>query len=318
MARAPLVSIVTPSYNQADFIAATIESVLQQDYPHVELIVIDGGSTDGSVDVIRRYQKHLKYWVSEPDRGQADAINKGYRIASGDLIGWLNSDDELTPGSIARLVRYFGARPEVGLVYGDLERIDASGQHIAFDHYEDFDLVQFVRTAAYISQPGSLVRRSVLDAIGPLDTELRFMMDLDQWLRAALVCRFGYERSVVARFRVHDEAKSSGRLDVAAEDLLAVYRKLFSRAELPEPLRRIEREAWAHAHLAAARAYYGANCQSQAYRELAQACRLKPSVVIEERFRSLAPRLLISSIVGGRRSRLWNKARAIYRSRTHA
>jgi len=125
-----LVSIVTPSFNQADFLEETIRSVLSQDYPHIEYIVIDGGSTDGSIEIIHRYQERLTAWVSEPDRGQTESINKGFALAHGDILAWLNSDDTYEPWAVTEAVAFFQAHPEVGLVYGDANFINEKGQVI--------------------------------------------------------------------------------------------------------------------------------------------------------------------------------------------
>ena len=126
----PLVSIVTPSYNQAAFLEETIRSVLEQDYPRVEYIIIDGGSTDGSAEIIQRYADRLAYWVSERDRGQTDAINKGFARATGSILAWLNSDDTYQPGALREAVDYLLAHPDVGMVYGDGNFIDEHGKVI--------------------------------------------------------------------------------------------------------------------------------------------------------------------------------------------
>ncbi len=119
----PLVTIVTPSFNQAGFIEETIQSVIAQDYQPIEHLVIDGGSTDGTLELLRKYQDHLS-WVSEPDRGQTDAINKGFRRAHGAILCWLNADDVLMPGAISTVASYFESHPQVSFVYGDVLAID--------------------------------------------------------------------------------------------------------------------------------------------------------------------------------------------------
>jgi glycosyltransferase involved in cell wall biosynthesis len=123
----PLVTIVTPSYNQALFLEATMRSVLEQDYPRIEYIIIDGGSTDSSMDIIKKYADRLACWISEKDRGQTDALNKGFKRATGDILAWINSDDTYEPGAIREAVEWLQARPEIGLVYGDANFIDDEG-----------------------------------------------------------------------------------------------------------------------------------------------------------------------------------------------
>lgn len=124
----PLVSIVTPSYNQARYLETTLRSVLDQNYPAIEYLVADGGSTDGSVEVLQRYTDRLAWWVSEPDRGQTDALNKGFARARGEILAWLNSDDTYEPGAIAAAVAYLTAHPEIGMVYADTHFIDENGR----------------------------------------------------------------------------------------------------------------------------------------------------------------------------------------------
>ena len=126
----PLVSIITPSFNQADYLEHTIRSVLEQDYPNIEYMVVDGGSTDGSVDIIKKYEKQLAWWVSEPDKGQSEAINKGFKRANGEIVAWLNSDDVYMPNAITRAVETLQANPEAAFVYANLHSINARGEHV--------------------------------------------------------------------------------------------------------------------------------------------------------------------------------------------
>ena len=130
MTDVPLVSIITPSYNQARYIEATMQSVFMHDYPRIEYIIVDGGSTDGTVDIIRKYENKLAWWVSEKDKGQTDAINKGFARATGDILAWINSDDTYEPGAVSAAVQFLQEHPKVGMVYGDCNFINESGKVI--------------------------------------------------------------------------------------------------------------------------------------------------------------------------------------------
>ena len=181
-ARLPRVSVVTPSLNQAAFIEATIRSVLDQNYPALDYIVIDGGSKDGTSEILRRYSSRLR-WVSEPDRGQADAINKGLRMAEGDILAYLNSDDLYLPGTLTRVAGYLAAHPEAGWVYGDCRLIDEAGNAIGRLRAPAFDLNRMILRGAYIPQPAAFWRRSAAAAVGEFDVTLRYSMDYDFFIR---------------------------------------------------------------------------------------------------------------------------------------
>jgi glycosyltransferase involved in cell wall biosynthesis len=182
--RAPLVSVITPSYNQAAFLDHAIRSVLDQGYPHLEYIIVDGGSGDGSVDVIRRYADRLAFWVSEPDRGQANAVNKAMAHVTGDIVGWVNSDDFYYPGAIRAAVEAFADDPDAGFVYGRGNRVDEGGALIEpFRHTRSFDLDALTRGIDYILQPTVFMRRGALAEVAPLDPTMRWTLDWDLWIR---------------------------------------------------------------------------------------------------------------------------------------
>ncbi|MDZ4158188.1 MAG: glycosyltransferase family 2 protein, partial [Anaerolineaceae bacterium] len=174
-----LVSVVTPSYNQVRFLEATIRSVLEQDYPNIEYLIMDGGSTDGSVEIIRRYEDRLAGWVSEPDRGQTDAINKGFARAKGDIFAWLNSDDTYQPGAIAEAVSFFQQQPEVGLVYGDASFIDEDGKVIGRFPSRQTNYHRLRQGYVHICQQASFFRADLWHKVGPLDDSFFFAMDYD-------------------------------------------------------------------------------------------------------------------------------------------
>ena len=207
----PLLSVVTPSYNQAQYLEATLRSVLGQDYPHVEYLVMDGGSTDGSADILKRYGPRLTYWTSQPDHGQADALNQGFARATGDLLTWINSDDLLLPGALAAAARAHQLHPEA-LVLGDtLFFSDSEGyaqtvpqRQVTLEH-----LVAFWRRGWSWSQPGTFVPRRVWERVGPLDEELCFVFDRD-WMCRALAAGTPvvYLGIPAAGFRLHSASQT--------------------------------------------------------------------------------------------------------------
>lgn len=204
----PLVSIVTPSYNQARFLEETIQSVLEQDYPAVEYILVDGGSTDGSLEIIRRYAHRFAWWVSEPDRGQTDAINKGFARARGEILAWLNSDDTYLPGAIADAVGFLQSYPQVGLVYGDANLVNEQGEVIGKFPARQTDYARLQRGYVHIPQQAAFFRADLWQQVGPLDPTFYFAMDYDLWVRLARVSLLHYHPRLWANFRLHGSGKS--------------------------------------------------------------------------------------------------------------
>jgi len=239
----PLVSIVTPSFNQGGFIAETIASVLGQDYPHVEYLVVDGGSTDGTLDVLRHFGKRLS-WVSEPDRGQSEAINKGWRRTGGDIVAWLNADDLYRPGVIRKVVAFLQEHADVDLVYGDCDHIDARGDVLRRHHARPADGADLLCSpVGIIPQPSTFLRRRVLQTAGYLDETLHQCMDFDYWVRVAAQHRIAYLPECLAAFRVHPGSKTVRQSARASKERLEVYERFFRLPDLPDRLRRVEREA---------------------------------------------------------------------------
>jgi glycosyltransferase involved in cell wall biosynthesis len=200
----PLVSIVTPSFNQASFLEETMRSVLEQDYPNIEYIVVDGGSTDGSVEIIRRYADRLAWWISEADRGQTDAINKGFTQANGEIFAWLNSDDIYLPGAIRQAVSYLENHPEAGMVYGDADLIDEQGNLIGKFPARQTSYRRLRRGYVHIPQQAAFFRASLWRQVGPLDPTFYFAMDYDLWVRLARRAPLHYHPELWANFRLHD------------------------------------------------------------------------------------------------------------------
>jgi len=243
----PLVSIVTPSYNQVQFLEQTIHSVLEQDYPHIEYLVVDGASTDGSVEIIRRYTDRLAWWASEKDNGQAEAINKGLRRANGAIVAWLNSDDLYLPGAIARAVRVFRSHPEAGLVYGDVQAIDEGGQVINLLRYGDWGLDGLLAFRV-IGQPAVFMRRSVLEQAGYLDPSFHFLLDHQLWLRMAHLSGMAYVPETWAAARFHSESKNVAHGARMSREAYRVVEWVESQPGFAAAFSGSEKRIWAGAH----------------------------------------------------------------------
>jgi hypothetical protein len=210
---APLVSIITPSYNQAAFLEQTIQSVLGQDYNPIEYIVVDGASTDGSPEIIQRYADRLGWWVSEPDSGQAEAINKGIKRSQGEIVAWLNSDDLYFPGVVSGAVEVLQADSRLGMAYGDAITIDSESRPLNRLTFGDWGLKELMGFRI-ICQPAVFMRRAVLEqaGLGPensaLDPSYHFMLDHHLWLRMAKTAPIRHISSPWAAARHHPAAKN--------------------------------------------------------------------------------------------------------------
>lgn len=207
MKREIKVSIVTPSFNQGRFLGQTIESVLYQDYENIEYIVIDGGSTDESKDVLDRYSSRITYWKSEPDQGQSHAIIKGFNRASGEVLAWLNSDDMLETSAVSQAVSCLQENPSVGLVYGDRVYIDEGGNQIGSLRLPKYTNGMFGRDQT-IPQESAFFLRSLYEQVGGIDASLNFAMDFDLWCKMSKVAQFKHTHTYSGIFREHAAAKS--------------------------------------------------------------------------------------------------------------
>jgi glycosyltransferase involved in cell wall biosynthesis len=205
----PKISIVTPSLNQGHFIEECIKSVVSQDYPDFEHIIIDGGSSDQTVEILKKYS-HL-IWISEPDNGQSDALNKGFRMAAGEIIGWLNADDKYLPGSFYKVARYMELHPEVDIVYGDYRFIDENGKITQVRKELDFDLFMLKYLhVLYIPSTATFFRIKIIEEKNFLREDFHYAMDYEFFLRLALKgYKFGHLQEILAEFRWHPSSKSS-------------------------------------------------------------------------------------------------------------
>lgn len=206
----PIVTIITPSYNQAQYLESTICSVIGQDYPAIEYIIIDAGSKDGSVDIIRRYESHLAYWISEPDSGQSEAINKGMARASGKYVAWLNSDDIYLPGAVSKAVAAFAEKSDAGMVYANGVGIDSEGNQTDWPIYDQYSLIDLL-AMRIIHQPTVFMQRKIVQMVSGLDPSYHLLMDHHLWIRIARKSPIFFVDQYWAGARRHALAKNSTR-----------------------------------------------------------------------------------------------------------
>jgi glycosyltransferase involved in cell wall biosynthesis len=277
------VTVVTPSFNQAAFLEATIRSVLLQNYAALEYLVIDGGSTDGSRDIIARYAPFVDFAVSEPDRGQAHAINKGFERATGDIVAWLNSDDYYTEGAVARVVSEFEADPTLQWVYGDCIRITEPSGVSSPCPSEPFEYQTALRGYSPICQPSAFFRRSLLDQTGPLDETFKLALDYDLWLRAIKHTRPRYlAGTVLAVVADHAEAKSRRQLGEVVFESTRAIERFFTGTGVPPEVMARQRSVLGHLYLeCAAAAVLWRKSLLQAIRWFVRAAAQDPRVLAE-------------------------------------
>jgi glycosyltransferase involved in cell wall biosynthesis len=246
------VSLVTPTLNQRTYIRRTIESVLSQDYVHIDYHIVDGGSTDGTHALLREYEGRLR-WSIERGARQSEAINLGWKKSRGGILAWINSDDLYHPGAIRAVVEFFHAEPEVDMIYGTCEYIDEFDQVIGPYPAKPFDLRELIRKGVnYIPQPAAFVRRTVVEQSGYLNPMLDYLMDFEYWIRVGLSHRVKYLDQTLAALRIHRSAKSLERLASFGDELVTMLIELFQRGGLPPEIQALEREAMTNAYYLAA------------------------------------------------------------------
>jgi glycosyltransferase involved in cell wall biosynthesis len=300
----PVVSVVTPAYNQAVFLRETVESVLSQDYPHIEYLVLDDGSTDETRSILEKYNGQVK-WESHTNMGQTSTINKGWKMLTGDILTWLNSDDTFLPGTVSRVVDYLLNNPSARIVFGDTLFTEADGTPIgpsrplpAFS-YEDF----VVNCENPIAQPSAFIRREVLEDTGMLDPYYYYFMDWDFWLRAGMKNKIDYIPESLSTYRLHSNSKTVAQARKAAPELERIYGNFFARDDLPENISRLEKKAMANMYFTSGGYYLKGGDEKSAKRMAWSALKTYPRMV-------LAPRQLhkfIYCLFGGTRG--YNKAR---------
>jgi hypothetical protein len=248
----PLISVVTPSFNQAAYLEQAIRSVLGQESVAVQYWIMDGGSTDGSLDIIRSHVDRLAGWISEADSGQAEAINKGWARSTGEVLAWLNSDDWYCPGALRLVAEEFAAHPDMLILAGDCLMADAAGRPIGRKAARTFDTGRMLLTGGDVpGQPAVFIRRSVYESVGPLRTDLHYTLDFEYWLRASLRWPPEQTRCIhvpLAAVRQWPGAKTQRGVQAISEEHRRILDDYFADSVLPEALRARRAEAYAGAH----------------------------------------------------------------------
>jgi glycosyltransferase involved in cell wall biosynthesis len=298
----PLVSIVIPTYNHASYLDSAIESILEQDYPKVELLVFNDGSTDHTHELLQKYSGEF-YWETQENMGQAATLNKGWQIAKGEVLSYLSSDDVLLPHAVSTSVEYLMAEEDVVMTYCDFDMIDTDGEfvrHIQAPYLCYRDMVVKWRT---LPGPGAFLRRGAAENAGPWDTFLRHIPDHEYWLRLGLQGRFKKIPETLALFRVHDESQSFARTEeFRTKEYLYVARTYFALDGVPESVRAGKSETFSNAYIASARLHLAGGRYVEGAKSLCRALRLCP--------RNLSLRTFHVLAYG-----LWNRTRHRFRQR---
>jgi glycosyltransferase involved in cell wall biosynthesis len=279
----PLVSVVIPTYNHAHFLAQAIDSVLAQDYPHLEVVVVDDGSTDDTGEVLERYRGRV---VCERQRnqGQSVALNRGWEVSRGAIVSYLNADDVLRPGAVRRAVEALAIAPEAAFVYGDFELIDASSQAYRTIRTVELDFADMVARFITVAGPGGFFRRSALNRAGGWDPRFRQNPDVDFLFRLGLTGTFVRVPAVMAAFRVHGGSQTHQVPSIErAEEPLVIADRFFARPDIPDEIRRRRSASLAAAHVLAARQHLRARRWRRFGTHAAAALRSKPGILLDVR-----------------------------------
>ena len=281
----PRISVVTPSFNQGCFLEETIRSVLLQGYPDLEYIVIDGGSTDESVEIIRKYENWLAFWVSEKDSGQVQAINKGFLHATGEVCAYLNSDDVFCQNALHTVTSFLDNHPEAAMAYGDCQIIDELGTINDLWISPEFNLPELL-FRCYIAQPASFWRKSKMATVGEFNAGMHFAFDYEMWLRMTVAGQtLSHVPFLLAQHRKAEGTKTVSRPQAFTAEIVSALKTFFGSAALPASLKSLETDTFAIAFLNHALLSFRLHSCDEARQALETAFRHSPDLVVRQRER---------------------------------
>lgn len=290
----PLVSIVTPSFNQADYLEEAILSVLEQDYPNIEHIIVDGRSSDHTVDILRKYGGQIK-WVSEPDNGQAEALNKGFKMATGTIIGWLNADDLYTESAVSTAIKTVNRYPDAFLFHGNGEYVDSIGR--VTKRTGQNDTLEDILCINTIMSTSSFWRREVFERVGYLNEELHYVLDWEYWVRIGLD-GMGIQHisgNALSRSREHSDAKTMLVKDKFYQERFRILDSIFNSPATPESIRSLRQRAYGGVYASGAYFYFRNGYLVKSFRSFVMALRSYPRIFLDFRkyftFDNLVPLL---------------------------